>query len=61
MEYKNYMKKMKLELEIRRSIFCEIINDMLKNKTYDDLDSHRKLELISVMKSYNKLINKYQS
>ena len=45
------MKKMKLELEIRRSIFCEIINDMLKNKTYDDLDSRSKLELISVVKS----------
>ena len=61
MEYEKYMEKIRLELQIRRSIFCEIINDILKDKTYDDLDSRSKLELISVMKSHNKLINRYQS
>ena len=61
MNYKERTEQMKMELEIRRSIYCEIVSDMFENKSYDDMTTHTKLELITILKSFNKLINKYQS
>ena len=61
MNYKERTEQMKMELEIRRSIYCEIVSDMFENKSYDDMTTHTKLELITTLKSLNKLVNKYQS
>lgn len=54
-------KKIKLELEIRRSIYSNIVDDMLSNNSYESLSIDQKLELITVVKSHSRLENKYES
>ena len=61
MNYKERMKQMEIELEIRRSVYCEIVRNMFDSKDYEEMNPHTKLELITVLKSLSKLTNKYQS
>ena len=61
MSYEKRIKEMELELEVRRSVYCSIVSDMLSKKDYEDMEPQTKLELITIIKSFNKLANKYQS
>ena len=61
MNYEEHIKQVKIELEIRRSVYSHIVSDMLIDTNYEDLSTDKKLELITVMKSFSKLINRYQS
>ena len=61
MNYKEHREHIEIELEIRRSIYSHIVSDMLIDTDYEDLSTDKKLKLITVMKSFTKLINRYQS
>lgn len=61
MNYKQRQKKMEMELEIRRSVYCDIISDMFDKKDYEDMNPRTRLEVITILKSFSKLINRYQS
>ena len=50
-----------MELEIRRSIYISIISSALEVKDYEDLHPMERMEIITVIKSYNKLMNKFAS
>ena len=61
MNYKQMLENLKTELEVRRNFYQNFISEVFENEDYEKLSIKRKLEVISVVKSFGKLINKYQS
>jgi len=61
MNYKQMLENLKTELEVRRNFYQNFISEVFENEDYEKLSTKRKLEVISVVKSFGKLINKYQS
>jgi hypothetical protein len=55
------LENLKTELEVRRNFYQNFISEVFENEDYEKLSTKRKLEVISVVKSFGKLINKYQS
>ena len=61
MRYKDYMSYTKMELEIRRSIYIQMISSTLETKDYKELHPVERMEIITIIKAYSKLLNKFAS
>mgnify|MGYP003670484635 CR=1 FL=1 len=50
-----------IELQIKRSIYLHIISSALESKDYEDLKGMKRMEVITVVKAFNKLGNRFAS
>ena len=61
MTYKEREKKEQLMREVKRSVYTQMIDGLIRGKSYDDMHSMERIELITVVNKHGRLLNRYES
>ena len=47
--------------EVKRSVYTQMIDGLIRGKSYDDMHPMERIELITVVNKHGRLLNRYES
>lgn len=61
MTYEERQKQEQIAREIKRSIYIQMIDDLIRPQSYDDMHPMERIQLITVVTKHGRLLNRYES